>query len=122
MTKDDYGIGCICLGNGVVWDCGTVGEKVTEEIILGRLRGYVESRTCLDEHHQDQLILLATLAEGTSKLYVGEELSLHTQSMMYVIKTFLPEFKYEHAEGILTIEGMGCKAHQKEDMNEDNSD
>ena len=41
LTKDDYGIGCLCLGNGVVWDCGTVGEKVTEQAILDRLRNYV---------------------------------------------------------------------------------
>lgn len=113
LTKDDYGIGCLCLGDGVVWDVGTVGEKVTEEIILVRLRALVEKKVCLDEHHQDQLILLATLAEGTSRLLVGHELSLHTQSMMYVIKQFLPEFSYSHAEGILTIEGMGCKAVER---------
>lgn len=29
-TKDDYGIGCMLLGEGVVWDIGTVGEKVEE--------------------------------------------------------------------------------------------
>ena len=109
LTKDDYGIGCICLGNGVVWDCGTVGEKVTEQVILERLRNYVDKKVCLDEHHQDQLILLATLAEGTSRMFVGEELSLHTQSMLYVIKEFLPEFKYTHEEGILAIEGVGYK-------------
>ena len=90
LTKDDYGIGCLCISEGAVWDCGTVGEKVAENVILERLRSYTEKKVCLDEHHQDQLILLATLAEGTSRLYVGEELSLHTKSMFYVIKEFLP--------------------------------
>lgn len=24
-TKDDYGIGCMLVGDSCVWDCGTVG-------------------------------------------------------------------------------------------------
>ena len=64
---------------------------------------------CLDEHHQDQLLLLASLACGTSRLLIGEELSLHTESLLYVIKNFIPEFKYKHEEGILSIEGIGHK-------------
>jgi hypothetical protein len=27
-TKDEYGIGCLILGDNLVWDVGTVGEKV----------------------------------------------------------------------------------------------
>jgi RNA 3'-terminal phosphate cyclase len=50
----------------------------------------------LDEHHQDQLLLYAALANGTTKLLVGEELSLHTQSLIYVINKFLPEVEITH--------------------------
>lgn len=92
------------LGEGLVWDVGTVGQKIEEGEILERLRHYAEAKFCLDEHHQDQLILLATLAAGKSRLRVGPELSLHTQSLIYVIQKFIPEFKYEHTEdGILEI-------------------
>ena len=97
------------LGEGVVWDVGTVGEKVTEEQILDRLNKYCQKKVCLDEHHQDQLLLLSSLAAGTSRFLIGEELSLHTQSLLYVIKSFIPEFKHKHEEGILSVEGIGHK-------------
>lgn len=70
-TKDDYGIGCLVLGENLVWDMGTVGEKVSEEDIIKRLLHYVKIKSCLDEHHQDQLLLYAALAHGTTKLLVG---------------------------------------------------
>jgi hypothetical protein len=28
-TKDEYGIGCVILGNKLLWDVGTVGEKTS---------------------------------------------------------------------------------------------
>jgi RNA 3'-terminal phosphate cyclase len=67
-----YGIGCLVLGDGVVWDCGKVGEEVAEEEILAKLQTYAEKKVCLDDHHQDQLILLAALAAGRSKLHIGD--------------------------------------------------
>lgn len=36
-TKDDYGIGCMIIGDNLVWDVGTVGEKITESKIIDRL-------------------------------------------------------------------------------------
>lgn len=71
-TKDDYGIGCMVLGEGLVWDIGTVGEKIEEPEILQRLQHYIELKPCLDEHHQDQLLLLASLAGGKSKFHIGK--------------------------------------------------
>lgn len=88
-TKDDYGIGCLILGEGMVWDVGTVGEKIAEETILGRLHQLIDKKVCLDEHHQDQLLLYAALANGTTELLIGE-MSLHTESLLYVIKKFIP--------------------------------
>jgi RNA 3'-terminal phosphate cyclase len=70
-TKDDYGIGCLIFGENIVWDVGTVGEKVTEEAIVNRLKQLVNRKCCLDEHHQDQLLLYAALANGRTELLVG---------------------------------------------------
>lgn len=49
-----------------------------EGVILDRLRHYADKKYCVDEHHQDQLLLLAALAGGKSRILIGEELSLHT--------------------------------------------
>jgi RNA 3'-terminal phosphate cyclase (ATP) len=95
-TKDEYGIGCIVTGENLVWDVGTVGEKVKEADILERLEHYAEKKVCLDEHHQDQLLLNMGLAHGTSELLVGEELSLHTQSLIYILQKFIPELEVTH--------------------------
>lgn len=93
----------------MVWDVGTVGEKVLEGDILGKLEHYCEKKCCLDEHHQDQLLIYMALAQGKSEIYIGEELSLHTQSLLYVIKSFIPQFMYSHQDGILSIEGIAHK-------------
>jgi len=47
-----------------VWDVGTVGEKVKEDILIKRLEKLVDKKCCLDEHHQDQLLIYAALAKG----------------------------------------------------------
>lgn len=39
-------------------------QKFIEQIKLE----VVESKTCIDEHHLDQIILLMALAEGTSRV------------------------------------------------------
>lgn len=54
------------LGKNLIWDVGTVGEKVNEEIILERLVHYCEKKVAFDEHHQDQLLIYLSLANGTS--------------------------------------------------------
>lgn len=106
-TKDDYGIGCLILGENLVWDIGTVGEKVTENTIVDRLEHLILKKCSLDEHHQDQLLIYAALAKGRSELFVGEELSLHTHSLIYVLQKFIPELVISHENGILSVEGIG---------------
>jgi RNA 3'-terminal phosphate cyclase (ATP) len=105
-TKDEYGIGCLILGQDLVWDVGTVGEKVKEEDIVNRLHHYVDKKVALDEHHQDQLLIYMALAQGTSRLLVGD-LSLHTESLLYVLQAFLPALQFSHENSILSIEGVG---------------
>ena len=55
---------------------------------------------CLDEHHQDQLLILMALANGTSQIRVGKELTEHTESVFYILKYFIPnlQIKVEDAK------------------------
>lgn len=105
-TKDEYGIGCLILGQDLVWDVGTVGEKVKEEDIVNRLHHYADKKVAFDEHHQDQLLIYMALAHGTSRLLVGE-LSLHTESLLYVLQSFLPTLQFSHEDSILSVHGVG---------------
>ena len=50
---------------------GTVGEKISENIIIDRLGHLIDKKCCFDEHHQDQLLIYAALANGRSELFVG---------------------------------------------------
>lgn len=90
----------------MVWDIGTVGEKANEEEIVGRLEHLLQQKCCIDEHHQDQLLLYAALAKGRSELLVGDELSLHTQSLVYVLQKFMPGLVISHENRVLSIEGI----------------
>jgi hypothetical protein len=42
---------------------------------------------------------------------IGREESLHTKSLIYVIKSFIPQVEFTHDEetGILKIKGIGLK-------------
>lgn len=62
----------MAIGEGVVWDVGTVGDEVEEREIVQRLEKYAKGKVCLDEHSQDQLLLLAALAQGKSRFLIGE--------------------------------------------------
>lgn len=93
----------------MIWDVGTVGEKIKENDILERLEHYAEHKTCFDEHHQDQLLVYMALANGVSELFIGEEISLHTQSLIYVMQKFIPDLEITHEEGMLKIQGISYK-------------
>jgi len=36
------------------------------------------------------------MANGVSELLIGEEMSLHTKSLIYVINSFIPEVEFTH--------------------------
>lgn len=59
---DNYGIGCILQNEHVVWDCSKVGEPASEEDILSRLKHEISNKACLDDLHQDQLLIYMALA------------------------------------------------------------
>ena len=63
---------------------------------MNRLEHLVEQKVCFDEHHSDQLLLYAALANGRSELLVGDELSLHVQSLIYVLQKFIPNLVVNH--------------------------
>lgn len=103
---DNYGIGCILRSETTIWDCSHVGEPATEEDVLKRLKHEIANQGCLDEHHQDQLLIYMALASGTSRVNIGKSRSEHTMSMLYVIEKFLPEAKIHFEDGILSIQGV----------------
>lgn len=49
------------------------------------------------------------LANGVSQLFIGEEISLHTQSLIYVLQKFIPDLEIIHEEGLLTVKGINYK-------------
>jgi RNA 3'-terminal phosphate cyclase (ATP) len=71
---------------------------------------------CLDEFTVDHLIIFMALAQGRSKISIGE-ISKHTLTALELIKSFIPGFEYtiEKKENfnILEIEGIGYKNQAK---------
>lgn len=59
----------------MVWDCSHVGEAATEDEVLTRLKHEISNKGCLDEHHQDQLLIYMALAPGTSSIRTGKQRS-----------------------------------------------
>lgn len=54
------------------------GKRAAEELLNAIREG-----ACVDKHTQDQVIVFMALAEGRSRIRVGE-LTLHTRTAMYV--------------------------------------
>lgn len=52
------------------------------------------------------MLIYAALANGRSELLVGDELSLHTQSLIYVLQKFIPNLVVSHEDGVLKIDGI----------------
>ena len=63
---DNYGIGCLILGENLIWDCGKVGDPIKEDYVIDKLEKCIKEKAALDEHHQDQLLVYAALAKGKS--------------------------------------------------------
>mmetsp|Transcript_99050 Transcript_99050/g.236355 ORF Transcript_99050/g.236355 Transcript_99050/m.236355 type:complete len:1014 (-) Transcript_99050:67-3108(-) len=73
-------------GRGSLYDVwGAAAEKA-----LVPLKAQLKTGAALDEHLLDQLILPATLAEGTSRLLGSKELTLHAQTALYLAEKMVP--------------------------------
>jgi len=67
---------------------------MTAEKALGPLKAQLKSGSALDEHLLDQLILPASLAQGTSRLLGGKELTLHAQTAIHIAEKMVPGVKF----------------------------
>jgi len=67
---------------------------MTAEKALGPLKAQLKSGSALDEHLLDQLILPASLAQGTSRLLGGKELTLHAQTAIHIAKKMVPGVQF----------------------------
>lgn len=73
-------------GRGSLYDVwGASAEKA-----LASLKKQLQTGAALDEHLLDQLILPATLAEGTSRLLGSKDLTLHAQTALYIAEKMVP--------------------------------
>ncbi|EFN86237.1 RNA 3'-terminal phosphate cyclase [Harpegnathos saltator] len=84
ITSTDCFFGGSGLGRGPR-DTSSPGKTAAEDILKPILTG-----ACVDEHMQDQMIILMTLAEGVSRIKVGDkQLTSHTQTAMQVAEIML---------------------------------
>lgn len=60
----------------------------------------------VDEYAQDQLIIFMALAAGKSRLQVGQELTLHTQTAMHIVE-LLTSARFEIVSNIIECQGIG---------------
>ncbi|CAD8107274.1 unnamed protein product [Paramecium primaurelia] len=115
--KKCYGISLMSHSNLNSYDYTIINDsdKSIEETLVNVInyaKQQLEQQTCFDEHHQDQLILLMSLAKGKSEILVGKP-SSHTESLIYVIQKFLPECLIEFEKTnikdnfIISVQGVG---------------
>ncbi|CAF4406610.1 unnamed protein product, partial [Adineta steineri] len=81
-----------------------VSTQATEDLLYD-----LSYQACVDQHLQDQLIILMTLAKGHSKIRCGP-LTDHTKTAMYVAE-LLTKIAHEMAE---TAQKLIHKRHSKE--------
>lgn len=61
---------------------GNAGVRAAESLMKSISEG-----ACVDEHCQDQIVILMALAAGTSKVRIGE-VTMHTKTAIHVIEKF----------------------------------
>lgn len=91
------------LGAATVAERGVPAEQLGQD--AGRaLRAELEAGAAVDIHASDQLLIYAAQAQGASRLAV-REVSLHAQTVMWLIEQFLPvRFRTETWGNIHRIE------------------
>jgi len=67
---------------------------MSAEKALGPLKTQLKSGAALDEHLLDQLILPASLAQGTSRLLGGQDLTLHAQTAIHIAEKMVPGVRF----------------------------
>ncbi|XP_043481959.1 RNA 3'-terminal phosphate cyclase [Leptopilina heterotoma] len=97
--------GCIFGGSGLgsKKEQTCPGTEAANQILKPIL-----SNSCVDEHSQDQIIILMALAKGTSRINIGKrELTCHTETAMKI------------AEIMLGDKGLRFNVFKSDDKNDD---
>ena len=89
-------------------------DDMAENCENAMLKAIENNVICFDEHTVDHLIIFMALAQGKSRISVGE-LSMHTKTAIEIIKQFIPGLAIniipsddkKHISYIIEIEGIG---------------
>jgi len=122
-VKDDdrkaFGAGCGIIliaetSTGCILSADAIGKKgiPSEEIgtsVAKELQKSLDNKVCVDDHVQDQIILLMALANGTSKVRTNS-LSLHSETAIYIAEKFTnAKFNVaKESDGSCVVECHGC--------------
>ncbi|CAL7952450.1 unnamed protein product [Xylocopa violacea] len=118
------GINVICTTtSGCIFGGSGLGSGRQEQIAPGiqaanEILDTILAGSCVDEHAQDQLIILMALAKGTSKINLGnKKLTCHTETAIKVAEMMLNQFnlrfklcedKNDKGNVSYTLECEGC--------------
>ncbi|XP_017886985.1 RNA 3'-terminal phosphate cyclase-like isoform X2 [Ceratina calcarata] len=94
------GINLVCTtSSGCIFGGSGLGSNKRDEQTAPGIQAANEildtilSKSCVDEHAQDQLIIFMALAKGTSKVNLGsKKLTCHTETAIQVAEIMLKEF------------------------------
>ncbi|CAD1475998.1 unnamed protein product, partial [Heterotrigona itama] len=112
--------GCIIGASGLGPGCleQVPGIQAANEIL-----DTILARSCIDEHAQDQLIILMALAKGISKINLGNrKLTCHTETAIRVTELILKQFnlhfklsenKDDEGNASYSLECEGCGYENK---------
>uniref|UniRef100_A0A914V9X2 RNA 3'-terminal phosphate cyclase n=1 Tax=Plectus sambesii TaxID=2011161 RepID=A0A914V9X2_9BILA len=104
--------GCILGADALGGKKGTTAEELGEEAAKSLIKN-IQAGGCVDEHLQDQLIIFAVLAKGTSHIRCGP-LTLHTETAIVMSEQMtdakISKKSLQDGTVILTIVGIGHSA------------
>ena len=89
-------------------------DDMAENCENAMLKAIENNLICFDEHTVDHLIIFMALAQGKSRISVGE-LSMQTKTAIEIIKQFIPGLTIniipsddkKHISNIIEMEGIG---------------
>jgi RNA 3'-terminal phosphate cyclase (ATP) len=89
---------------------GVTAEKVGEDAARV-LAQDILSGACVDEYLQDQLVIFASLARGTSRIRAGPEVSMHTKTALHFVELLTGATTkvtpQDDGTNVIEIEGIG---------------
>lgn len=105
VAETEFGgqLGCTCIGARGM-DPDVVATKVCEQMVK-----LFDSKACVDDHMQDQLIIFMALASGMSQIRTSA-VTTHTKTAIHVVE-LMTQAKFELTEcddGTTIITCQGC--------------